>query len=222
VALHSAEINRKLLHIGSGTLIPAFIFYMPAYTGQKWIAPVVLGVCWLGSVVVELLRFRNPWVQALFMKSAGSMLRESERKSFTGSTHLFGAALVCSVIFIQTPAIAAMVLSAFILGDAIAAIVGLSIGKIKIGKKSLEGTLACFVLCFVLFVFVFPLVPGLLQSYGGSLSLPVALLGSFAIALLELVPVRLSRTFTVNDNFIVPVLTGLILLVPLELMATGG
>jgi len=214
MALTKEEINRKLLHVFSGTLIPAGIFYIPMINGYSSLTPaLVLGALTAGSILLEYLRFHNATVQSLFTAAGSSVLRKSERNSWTGSTYIFLSAFICSVIFFKHPHISFIALSLFILGDAIAALVGISIGRIKIGKKSLEGSTACFILGLLLFFFVYPQVPHLLDKWHGSVPLALVFIASFSNMLFELFPISLGKNITINDNLSVPLITGMILLV---------
>jgi dolichol kinase len=208
--LPKEEIARKLLHLFALTM-PAGIYCIPLWTGTWLIATIILTVLFFGSVIIEKLRQKNPAVQALFYKFAGSMLRKEEKHVITGSTWVIGAALICSILFRNDTPIALMVLTVFILGDAVAALVGMSMGRIKIGKKSLEGSLACFLLCLLFFIAVFPLIPGLLTPFGGRIPLGVALATSATVTLFELIPLRITPKLTINDNLAVPVIAGLLL-----------
>jgi dolichol kinase len=208
--LPKEEIARKLLHLFA-LLMPAGIYYIPKYTGTWMIPPVILGALFIGSVIIEKMRQLSPGIQELFFKLFGSMLRKEETKQTTGSTWVIGAAFICSIIFRNEPQVALMVLTIFILGDAVAALVGMSIGKIKIGKKSLEGSLACFLLCMFFFYAVFPFIPGLLAPYGGRLPLMVALITSLTVTVFELVPLKITPKIIINDNLAVPVIAGLLL-----------
>lgn len=208
--LPKEEIARKLLHLFA-LAMPAGIYYIPKLSGVWYIPTLILGVLFFGSVIVEKLRQKNQLVQDLFYKVAGSMLRKEEKHSTTGSTWVIGAAFICSIIFRKEPEISCIVLTLFILGDAVAALVGMSMGRIKIGKKSLEGSLACFTLSMILIMALFPVVPGVLEPYGGKIPLVAALVTSFTITIFELIPLRISPKIIINDNLAVPIIAGAVL-----------
>jgi dolichol kinase len=208
--LPKEEIARKLLHLFALTM-PAGIYYMPKL-GLAWYIPtIILGIVLGGSVIIEKLRQVNPAVQTLFYKFAGAMLRKEEKHSTTGSTWVIGAAFVCSIVFRKDPWIALVVLTLFILGDAVAALVGMSIGSIKIGKKSLEGSAACFTLCMLFFYAVFPFIPGVFDPLGGRAPIMVAVVTSLTITVFELIPLRIAPKLIINDNLAVPIIAGLVL-----------
>jgi len=211
MALRREEITRKLLHLFA-LVMPVCIFYFPKWTIPWYVAPIILGFVFVASVIVETLRFRVPFIQKIFFMFFGSMLREEESTKVTGSTWVIGAALLCSLIFWRHGHISFIVLTMFILGDAMAAVVGLSIGRIKIfGKKSLEGSLGCFFTCMILFLGVFPFVPGLLDVWNGKEPFILGLVTSLAITIFELIPLRITSKITINDNLAVPVIAGGIL-----------
>jgi dolichol kinase len=217
MALKKEEIMRKVLHFIFGTIIPVGVFYIPWYAEKQgwntvppWSLPsIVLAVFLAGFVLMEIVRFRVPAVQSLVNKMGGHFLRKEEEHKTTGATYICASALICSVIFKDYPYISFMVLSTFIWGDAVAALTGQAIGRIKIGKKSLEGSLACFALCLVFFLVIFPKVPMLLDVWQGRVPLVLALISSFAITIMELFPIQLTKKLTINDNLSVPVITGL-------------
>jgi len=212
MALRREEIARKLLHLFA-LVMPVCIYYFPKWNIPWYVASIALAVVFAGSVIVETLRFRVPFIQKMFFAFFGSMLREEETHKVTGSTWVIGAALICSVIFKDYAHISFMVLTLFILGDAIAAVVGLSIGRIKImGKKSLEGSLACLLLCMILFYALFPFVPGLLDVWNGNVPFIFAFVTSLTITVFELIPLRINKKYTINDNLAVPVIAGVVLL----------
>jgi dolichol kinase len=221
MALRKEEIYRKVLHIFSGSIVPALILYIPMYAPPfscfpVWLKPelyppVLAAVFTFIFLSIELLRFRVPFVQRLFYGISGATLRPEEDKKMTGATYIVAAAFICSVVFVKQPYISFMVLCAFIWGDAVAALVGQSFGRTKIGKKSLEGSTGCFVLCMILFLGAFPLVPHLLDSWNGKMSILMAVLASLCITVMELFPITFAKKYVVNDNLTVPVITGIIM-----------
>lgn len=211
MALRSEEIGRKLLHLFA-LVMPAGILYLPKLSVSPLVPILTLASVLVGIIIFEVLRFKFPFVQKLFYVLFGSMLRPEEQKQTTGATFVIGAALLCSVLFYKYPNISFIVLTLFILGDAIAAIVGLSIGRIKIGKKSLEGSTACFLLCLLLIEFVFPHIPFVLEPWGGKMPLYIAVLTSLAITIFELIPLKITKKIVINDNLAVPVITGYVLI----------
>jgi dolichol kinase len=207
--LTAQEINRKLLHLFA-LLMPAGIFYIPKISGVSTFIPaIILAILLAAIAAVEKLRFNYPKVNNIFQNSFSFLLRKEESQQLTGSTYLIGAALLCALLFRDAPHISFMSLSLFILGDAVAALTGQSIGKIKIGKKSLEGSLACFLLCVMLFFAVFPYIPMLLDIWGGTVPAPLVFITSFAVTIFELLPLKITENLIINDNLAVPVIAGL-------------
>ncbi|MBD3418753.1 MAG: hypothetical protein GF398_01420 [Chitinivibrionales bacterium] len=221
MALSGEEIQRKILHLIFGIVIPGGIFYIPGWVSNTSFGPaflpermypiIILALFQVFFAVVEIGRFRIPWLNRLFNSLFGYMLRKEETSNkATGATWIVAASLICSIVFYHRSHIAAMVLALFIWGDAVAALVGISIGRIKIGKKSLEGSIACFVCCMAMFVALFPNAPGLLDAWNGTIPVVLMIVGSLLITVQELFPIKLG-SFEVNDNLSVPVITGLVL-----------
>jgi dolichol kinase len=211
VVLTIQEISRKLLHLFA-LLMPIGIFYAPVLHFPKALVPGILGSLFAGSIIVEFLRFRIPVVQRVFFFMFGSMLRKEESFKITGSTWIIGAAFLCSILFSRYAYISFIVLTLFVLGDAAAALVGISLGRIKIGKKSLEGSLACFLTCVIISIAVLPLIPGLLDSWRGKIPLAITFSSAFVITVFELVPLKISPKIVINDNLAVPVIAGYVIL----------
>jgi len=206
--LSKEEVNRKLFHMAA-LLMPAGIFYVPIlFDAPQWIAIVILGGLLAASLAMEAVRFRFPAFQGIFHGMFHSMLRQEENHKITGSTWYIASATICAVVFYPVPHIAFMSLSLFIVGDAAAAIVGIAYGRTRIGKKTLEGSAACFFASLFIFI-LFPLLPLLpVAPFGRSFT---ALLTSLVITLFELIPIRIGNKLIINDNLIVPVIGGLLI-----------
>ena len=67
-------------------------------------------------------------------------------------------------------------------------------------------------LCLGFYFLIFPHVPLLLDAWNGSIPPAIAIIGALCVTVLELIPMRLTKKLTINDNLIVPVVTGLVIL----------
>jgi dolichol kinase len=206
------EIRRKLLHLFA-LLMPIAIFYAPRWSWPRLLVPGILFLLFAASIIIEALRFKVPVIQKTVLALFGSMMRKEEHAIVSGWTWVIGAAFLCSVLFINRPYVSFIALTVFIIGDAVAALVGIGIGRIKIGKKTLEGSIACLIVCVLLFYAVFPFVPGLLKAWGISrFSAVMIWITSIVITLFELIPLKIAPKITVNDNIAVPVIAGYIMI----------
>jgi dolichol kinase len=102
-----------------------------------------LGLACVIAITVEVARGRSARFGAFFHRGTGLLLREHERRRWSGATWLLLSFLLCVLIFERPAAIAAM--WAVAVGDAVAAIVGRTIGRHRIGRsaKTIEGSIAC-------------------------------------------------------------------------------
>jgi dolichol kinase len=217
MALSSEEIRRKLLHLFA-LIMPLAIFYAPQFSLPKFLVPIALFVLFSLSVIVELLRFKVPFIQKIVLTLFGSMMRKEEHAIVSGWTWVIGAAFLCSVLFRNNPHVSLISLTLFIIGDAVAALVGIGVGRIKIGKKTLEGSLACFLACLAMFYTVFPFVPGLMSNLGLK-RFPdgIIWITSIIITLFELIPLRITKRIIINDNIAVPIIAGYTLIIVEEI-----
>jgi dolichol kinase len=228
MGLRREEITRKLLHVIFGAVIPAGILYIPLYAEKstwlphtirpEWYPAVILAISLVLFTGTDILRLKVKFISDIFHRWFGAMLRHEETKRVTGATWIIASSLICSIVFVKAPHISAMVLGLFIWGDAAAALVGQSIGRIKIGHKSLEGSIACFVLCIGTFFFIFPHVPLLLDSWSGAVPVLLIFIVSLSITIMELMQFRIGKHLTINDNLIVPIIAGFIMQVLYPLM----
>ena len=210
--LSKEEINRKLLHIVA-VILPVSIFY-----GPKVLCISKLSVCCIIftllilSLSIEFLRFRHSNFGIFFIKSFGSMLRKEEERKLTGASYILAGSFICSLISLFNDLAAAacfLCLTLFILGDAFAAIVGKAVGRIRVGDKSVEGGLACFLICILFSNFIFPELPFFLECWNKQFNIIQILIISLSISLLEFFPFKIGSV-SLNDNLYVPGITSLI------------
>lgn len=163
-------------------------------------------------LAVDFLRLHlNPF-RGLFMLLFGSLLRKREISSLTGGSYLMLASLICMLVFGSgvlgtSPehgrGVFIAAISFLSVGDTVAALVGLSYGRIKLFRKTLEGSLAGLASC-VLVAYIVSILPRL------DLPLPIGILGAVSASVVEALPIE------VNDNVVIPVLSGAVMMVGLQ------
>lgn len=184
--ISSGDFFRKIIHIGNA-VIP--ITYLVIVT-DRWSLVWILLALVLFSIFIELGRNRQRWIGSFFARYLNFMLKPEEIQGhWTGATWVFTGALLTILLFPKTLAILALLYMSF--GDTTAALVGKSIGRPRIGRKSLEGFFAGLVICLVLAWF-FP-----------AISWPVRFVGAITAMVVELLPIP------VDDNLSIPVLSAL-------------
>jgi dolichol kinase len=184
------ETYRKAIHIGS-LIIPLsyrFVFHSDRRTFFLFLVPITVI-----AFLIELFRLQNKTFKNIFYNIFGLIIRKHEHNDFTGATYLLMSSVLSIALF---PAdIAFLALSFLSIGDTLAAIVGKSVGKRKFqNKKSLEGTLACFVGTFIYALFFMP-------------NPVIAFFGSLSTALAELAEIP------IDDNIKIPLISGFVMLI---------
>ncbi len=190
------HIGRKVYHLAGGLGLLALYFIL----GREH-ALLVYTALFLAVLAVEAARLTNPALNQFILTRFGSFIRTSEANRLTGTApYIFGIGLTLA-LYHRDIATAAICFLAF--GDVAATTIGERYGKTKIGKKSLEGTLA--------FIVVAVIVGLLLPLAGVSLARSIIVAGALAAAGVELLPLP------VNDNLLIPLVSGGVmqLLVPL-------
>ncbi|HEU5310681.1 MAG TPA: SEC59/DGK1/VTE5 family protein [Candidatus Eisenbacteria bacterium] len=183
--LLGSELKRKSIHLSS-IVIPVS-YYLTPDSWQSTFERVLLALVIL-SLAIEVFRLNHPRTRHVFRHFFGELIRNHEEASLLGSTYLLMACLLTIHLFPKP--IAVLALAFLILGDTVAAIVGKWIGRIHLFGKTLEGSLACFLVCFALTRAV-PEVP-----------VTVGLVGAIVATVFELLPVPL------DDNFRIPLSAG--------------
>ena len=148
----------------------------------------------LFALLVEFLRNNGGYFSKWFHSIFHFMLRDNESKGkHTGATWLLIGWTITVMLFKMPIAVAALLFLS--IGDSFAAIVGKLYPIIKIGNKTLSGTLSGFVASFSIVLIIN-------QSL-----LPIIILsGSLVAMAVELFPSRL------NDNLTIPIFSGLIMM----------
>ena len=180
------EISRKAIHIFN-IIIPLFHIYI---FKNKIDMIIFLSAMVIFCFFIEIFRSQNSFISKFFEKYLFFMMRSFEKQgSLTGSTWVFVGALITIILVPQPFSLLALFFLAF--GDTLAALVGMKFPFIKIGSKSLSGSLACFIMC---------LIVGLFLNF--ETSSEIILIGAFTATIAELTSIK------INDNISIPVLSG--------------
>lgn len=184
------EFGRKAFHMLSLVYWGAFAFF-----GWPRIVPIL--AAWLAVVTaVETARLRVPAVERRLVGLFEGMIRDTERRHYSGIIHTTTGSLAAMLIARGDPVIVGAAIGSLAFGDACAALAGKAFGRTKIlgGKKSLEGSLAGLAACYAVSVLV-GVRPG------------AALLSACAVMGVELLP----TTGFFNDNLWMPVTAAVVL-----------
>lgn len=191
------HLARKLWHMIMGlVIVTLYMMGMPQDT-----ALTILGALFAWSVTMETLRLRNPALNEKCIRFFGSLIRSSEVNRVSGMPYYIASSIVAIAVFPKPVAILSLCYLAF--GDPLASLVGILYKKrtVKIfNGKSLHGTAAGYLVCAaVSWIY--------LRSTGmqGLDLIRLTLLGGFAGALAEMLPLEL------DDNFTIPVVSGFIM-----------
>ncbi|NQV73246.1 phosphatidate cytidylyltransferase [bacterium] len=200
---YSGELYRKSLHL-LALLYPVGYLVLGRSVGLSILIP--LSITALG---LDLLRAKNRAVHGWFDRFFGFMMRPEERAFDPSRPPINGASWVTAsftVLILLFPApIAIVAFVMFMIGDAMAAIVGRKLGRHPLGTggSSWEGTAS-----FMISGLITALLLGstLIPFAPFDFALP-ALIGAVLIAgMLEAAPLPL------NDNIVAPIGAGLFLL----------
>ncbi len=181
-----SELARKAIHL-SNMIIPLSYYY---FFKDKIDMIIVLAFFLIFCFFIEINRKNNPKLSNFFSNWFHFMMRKKEKKGeITGATWVFVGALF-TILLVPDPfnIISLLFLS---IGDTFAAIIGIKYPYIKLGRKTLSGSIAGFVACL---------------SIGLIIDIPVAyniiILGAFMAMLIELLPLP------INDNVSIPIVSG--------------
>ena len=194
---YRVELQRKAIHLGA-LVLPLAILTLPTPLARG--ALTALAVF---AVALDVARQRLPAVhEVLVDRVFGWMMRPEELPAFGGPIVFNGAVWMClsaaACAWLFPPGVGAAALAMLMVGDGAAAVVGRRFGRTRWpgSPKTAEGSAA-----YVVAAFLTGLVVATWPSVG--LTLLACAVGAVVGAALEALPIP------VNDNFRVPVLSGL-------------
>ncbi len=179
---------RSLWHSLTGAVV--FVFVLFGH-GAPWHADLwLLSIALFLLALIDVVRFTTKKGDELFWRHLGFLAGDREKTGPTTSLYYALSLLLCAVLYPKEAVLGAIICIA--IGDPVAMIVGKRYGRIRLRKKSIEGSLAGFLVC----------VPAI---YLATSSMRVAVVGSFAGALIEFLPLP------VDDNLTVPLFSGAVM-----------
>lgn len=175
------ELLRKAFHLFFGSLFLALIYFAGTETSTQ-----IIFLCLIAGILISLgiIRGHNFY----FLKKIVEKVERENEKKFPGraAVHFFVSALILLVFFKDNPSIILAALSVQVFADSAAALIGKNFGKHKIlGKKTIEGSLSCFIVSVICLNLFF--------------SLQIAIIAGIIATIIELLPF--------DDNLWVPLFT---------------
>ena len=163
---------RKVWHL-LGLIFPA-AYYFGLFSRR--VTLIFLAAAVVFVAIVEAGRFLIPAVNRVFLAAFRLIIREEERKGVNASLIYLTGAFLTILVFSKPIACASLAYLGF--GDTAAGLVGRywKTGRVSFrNKKSLQGTLACVVVCFGVGVLIVPwplALAGALAAAGAELFSP--------------------------------------------------
>ncbi len=179
------ELRRKGIHL-FGLLVPIVYIFV-----ETRAAVVAVGVLVVVALLIELVKAVLPSFSIIFLRVLTPLLRSHERDgAITGATYYLIGSFLSIVLFPKFLAIICILFMIF--GDMSAALIGKQWGRTRLfTRKTLEGSVACFMVCVFIALVKFNPV--------------VAIVGALAATLVELLPTGL------DDNLTMPLLSGVVM-----------
>lgn len=178
---HTKEYVRKSIHIIFGTIFLALIYLLGTDISIKVISFFLA----LGIIASTLIKYK---IKIPFLGKIVERVERENEKNFPGKAAIFffASAIILLFLFWDNKTIILASLSVQVFADAFAAIIGINFGTHKIlGKKTLEGSTACFIVALFCLIYFYPI----------NIALIVALIAT----IVELIPL--------DDNLWVPLFT---------------
>jgi len=188
-----SEIPRTFFHILGGLFLAWAGFFLPSPSNK-----ILLGIVFAMALGTEVVRLLIPRMNDLVKILIGPFMRPHEEKGLTGAPAFTGGVFLAFLLF--RPAVALAALVPLIFGDRAGLLVGKSVGRISFKGKTLEGSLACLAVSFLVYIFMSGLWPAVF-GYGWMILFGASLIGTLAEAL--------PRPF--DDNLTIPLAVGLFL-----------
>lgn len=190
---HHFEYNRKMFHM----LIMIFpLIYI--LISKLWMILICLPI--LGVILyLDITRHYEYKVRNFidtFFKKFIRVEESSGSFNLSGASYMIFGVFLSTVLFSKELAIASMMILA--IADCVAALVGVNVGRYMINQKSLEGSIAFFMISVVVSILCYFFI-------GLNSSILTILIASFVTTIVELY----SKQIKINDNLLIPLVYGI-------------
>ncbi len=203
-SLRPTNYTRSIFHLLSAFIALLFVQFTP-WNILTWVAWGIAASGW----IMEISRRKSDRVNELLMTLFSQVSHPHERFRVNSATWYTSALALLSLT--QSPLACALAVTALGVGDPAAALIGRKYGKTRIVHgRSLEGTLTFFATSVIASMAVMAIWHGTLLWMD---ALIIAAAASLAGALAELFSGR------IDDNFSIPMVTGLVTLGMLALVS---
>jgi dolichol kinase len=175
------EIKRKSLHLL--TLLSPLLYNILPYNTSLMISASLVII----DLIAETIRLLYPSVNRLILKIFEGTYREKEKENVSTLIWTLSGTFLTIFLFSENKNVVTLSLLYLSLGDTVAALVGVKFGKIRLGSrgKSLEGSLAFFLIAFLCSLFF--------------VKIEYAFISAFLGAAIEFLPLP------IDDNFVLPI-----------------
>jgi dolichol kinase len=175
------EIKRKSLHLL--TLLSPLLYNILPYNTSLIISASLVII----DLIAETIRLLYPSVNRLILKIFEGTYREKEKENVSTLIWTLSGTFLTIFLFSENKNVVTLSLLYLSLGDTVAALVGVKFGKIRLGSrgKSLEGSLAFFLIAFLCSLFF--------------VKIEYAFILAFLGAAIEFLPLP------IDDNLVLPI-----------------
>ena len=195
------EVLRKLIHLSSLWMVAAIMLAREEY---RMALAVIFGTAWILNIVLEhAVACKVPYITPLYYFFFKKMLRKTPSPDdwvISGGPPVWCAAFLVTLLF-PTQA-AATALAVMLIADTCAALIGRRFGKHKVNGKSIEGCAAFIIGGLGAFAVIALFYPPL-EWY--------VIISACAGIILAMFAELFEKQIHLDDNFSIPLVTGLIL-----------
>ena len=185
---YKREILRKILHLST-----CVFALMLLYFGKTICIPIFLFLAII-FFALDFLRLKNKHIQRLYNIFFGIVTKHYEERQLTSASYVFLSLIIVAIVFEVRIASSALLIMS--LSDPIASLVGRAYGRFYIFDKSLEGSIAFFIVSVMVL---------LSFNFSSDVILCVATL----CTLIEL----FSNKMHIDDNLSVPITASVLLFI---------